>query len=241
MKVDKKHRKNFMYRLGIDGLSERVRDIVGKRIFDSEIVRIITIMAEEGFVNFKFFFIFSYSFENEYDFYAFEMLIHNLRESLAHLKRPVFLRLKFTPFVPQELTPMENFAPYYSQEMKDRIDNWFLSQKMSKRLSGNLVIINDGVMEKKNYYAQAYLHRASFEDVQPQMLNNENQFALIHAPKLLKLPKVTNLVYTHLDKSVRGKFYQKMLSKIKDSNDKEELTDYHSQLKNSLNDLQDNI
>jgi radical SAM superfamily enzyme YgiQ (UPF0313 family) len=228
MKIQKRHKKNFLYRLGIDGLSERVRDIVGKRIFDDDIIKIVSIMTEDGFVNFKFFMIFSYEFEQEQDFYQFERMIEKLKQAVTKTGKKIILRLKFTPFVPQDLTPMENYAPNYNTRMRDLIRAFFDKNKESQRRS-SVIVINDGLQDEKGYYGQAFLHRAGYEQVDIEMLQNQAKFNMI-APDLAKLPKAENLVQTHLPKKIRDTFFDKMQQKINGKNS-EELTNWHSELK----------
>ena len=210
-KIKKIHKKNFLFRIGIDGLSERIRKIINKPIKDSDIINLITKMAKNGFVMFKFFMIFSYKFENMNDFDDFYCLIQEIKYNLKDLQRPIFLRIKFTPLIPNPLTPLEKFYPYYNEEMRERIELFFLRERHKR---SNVVIINDGILEPYNYYAQAFLARCHYQDICIEKLKNRKLFNF-ESMEYAKNHKIkNNNVITYIPKSKRETFYEKLQNNI---------------------------
>lgn len=211
-KIEKQHKKNFLFRIGLDGLSPEIRDIVGKKISNEEILNVITEMAKRGFVMFKLFMIFSYEFETYYDFRKFVDFCNTLNNNLKGLSRPIFLRIKFTPLIPNVLTPVEYFTPNYSIEMRKNIDKFFLDQKYAQK--SNIVYINDGILEPFSYYSQSWLSRVDYEYFNPEMI----KIRKIHnfkAEKLAKETKPTRHIITKIDENVRINAFNKMNKKIK--------------------------
>jgi len=169
-------------------------------------------MANNGFVMFKFFFIFSYPFEEKRDFALFEEMIQRLKNKMINLKRPIFLRIKFTPFIPNLLTPLEDFTPHYDIDMREKIDMFFLRCKM--HLS-NIVVINDGMLEPFSYYTQTYLSRCCYEDIDMKLLLDKKTFNFISEDKIKTL-KPNNKILTHISLNVRNKAKEKIYKKIED-------------------------
>jgi len=211
--IEKQHKKNFLFRIGLDGLSDRIRDIVNKKITNEAIINILDELAHRGFVMFKLFMIFSYTFENYEDFQRFLAFSINLNQRMADLKRPIFLRIKFTPLIPNPLTPVEYFTPNYNIEMRKNIDKFFLDQKYAKRT--NIVYIDDGILEPFNYYAQAFLARADYEDLMPKLLKNRKLFNF-KAEELAKTQKPKRHIITAIPENKRIEAFQKMQKKIKE-------------------------
>jgi radical SAM superfamily enzyme YgiQ (UPF0313 family) len=201
--LDKKHKKNFLFRIGIDGLSERIRKIVGKTQSNENIIKLIDDMAHKGFMNFKMFFIFSYPFEKETDFHEFVNLIERLKHSVRDLERPILLRIKFTPFIPNPYTPFEDFTPHYDLKMRERIEMFFVHQKINK---SNIVISNEGILESWSYYIQTYLARANYNDVNIKLLQNRNKLNFLSTDLAKKVIPNKNIeMYVSRDKLEKAK------------------------------------
>lgn len=203
------NKKNFLFRLGIDGLSERLRKIINKQISNKTIIETIKKLIENGFVMFKFFYIFSYPWEKQEDFFEFKMLMQQLINICRSLKRPIFLRLKFTPFIPNLLTPLENFTPNYNKKMRINIENFFIEQKMNKT---NIVFINDGILEPWSYYTQTFLTRCNYEDINISLLKNRKQFNFLSEKKCKEI-KINNKIITKINKGKRDDIYNKLKRK----------------------------
>lgn len=159
-KMERKHKKNFLFRMGCDGLSNRIRKKIGKSMPNEQIIELLDRLITEGYVTFKFFFIFSYPFETQDDFVEFESLIGNLEKKAEKLNKCIMLRLKFTPFVPNPLTPMEWYTPHYSNGMRMKIQEFFIKKSGFR---SNIKIIDDGIMEEPSYYLNCYLARCGLE------------------------------------------------------------------------------
>jgi radical SAM superfamily enzyme YgiQ (UPF0313 family) len=210
-KIEKQHKKNFLFRIGLDGFSERVRDVINKKITNDEILNVICEMANRGFVMFKLFMIFSYEFETDSDFHQWLNFSKELNYRLSNLKRPIFLRVKFTPLIPNPLTPVEYFTPNYDIDRKKDIDKFFLEQKYAKKT--NIVYINDGILEPFSYYSQAFLSRVDYEDFNPKMILDKK----IHnfkSEELARTIKPRRHVTTCIDEQLRINAFGKMKQKI---------------------------
>lgn len=188
--MKKNHKKNFLFRIGLDGMSERIRKIIGKPKKNDDIVKMFSQMTADGFVMFKIFMIFSYPFEREQDFAEFNNLFSRLKNAVQHLTRPVFLRVKFTPFIPNLYTPFEDFQPNYDKNMREKIEMFFLHEKMNR---SNIVLINDGIMEPFSYYTQALVSRARFEDVSVDLLRNRKKLNFVSDNLLKKIQPLKNI------------------------------------------------
>lgn len=204
--IDLKVKKNFLFRLGIDGLTETIREKINKKITDNEIVELITSLADKGFVMFKFFMIFSYPFENVNDFVTFRNMLNRIKAHVKNYTRPIFLRLKFTPFIPVPLTPLENFTPHYSKEMRMQIENFFMDEKLNW---SNVFFQNDGILEPYSYYTQTFLSRCGYEDINIKMLQNRKAFNFIAESKVKNL-KLFNNIQTKISKEKRDEIYEKI-------------------------------
>ena len=170
--MNRKQKKNFLFRMGIDGTSERIRTIVNKKTRNEDIEKLFSEMTRQGYVMFKYFFIFSYPFETISDFNEFIYLMKQLKNIVKNNEVPVFLRLKFTPLIPNLYTPFEDFKPFYNKAMRENIELFFLREKQNR---SNIVFINDGIMEYYSYYTQAFLSRAKYEEVNIDLLLNKKK------------------------------------------------------------------
>ena len=214
-KINTKVKKNFLFRIGIDGLSERIRKIINKPNSNNKIYETITGLISKGYVMFKMFMIFSYQFETDKDWFEFVNLMERLKYFMKKKETPIFLRLKFTPFIPNPLTPLENFKPYYNIDRRKQIDMFFMNEKYQRT---NIVFINDGILEPYSYYTQSFIARASYEDVNLKMLQNKKRLNF----KSELLAKKTDLkehkIITHILKTTRKQQELKILNRIKNEN-----------------------
>lgn len=147
-------RANQLIRVGIDGMSEDIRKKVGKPISDHMIIEYFKKLLENGHVQFKMFFIFSYPFETDADFECFEKLMSRI--FMLDLKKNVSLRLKWTPFIPQPCTPMKDAKPAYSFDMYQKIELWHAKFKRPRNNPG-WYIDSDGIMSWKSHTLQCQL------------------------------------------------------------------------------------
>ncbi|HOM05461.1 MAG TPA: hypothetical protein PLU67_08220 [Candidatus Kapabacteria bacterium] len=207
-----KHKKNFLFRMGLDGLSEEIRDIILKKNTNEKLINLISDMAYKNFVMFKLFLIFSYPFEKETDWYEFESVIQKLKIKLNKIKRPIFLRIKFTPFIPNLLTPLEDFKPYYDIKMREKIELFFLKNKMQR---SKIVIINDGILEPYSYYTQSFLARCNFEDIDINLLSDRKTLNFLAEEKVKNsFPK--RKIKTYINPNILQKSKNKIYKKIED-------------------------
>jgi len=210
-KGDDKQKKNFLFRLGVDGLSERIRKIINKENSNESITSLFKSLIENDFVMFKMFNIFSYSFETERDFFEFENVIEIIKTIAKKQGKTIFLRLKFTPLIPNPLTPLQYFTPDYNIAMRKKIDTFFINQKYQR---SNVVIINDGILEPYSYYSQTFIARASFEQIKISDLMNMKRFNFLSE----KLAKETNCehnkVVTHISEDKRKKMFEIIKKRI---------------------------
>ncbi len=142
---------NMLIRVGIDGMSEEVRQRVNKPISDDSIVRYFSMMLERGHVNFKTFFIWAYPWEKAADFEGFERLMK--RVMALPLRTNVSLRIKWTPFIPQPCTPLGGEKPRFDYRMFDRINVWHALNARPRRNPG-WYIENDGMMSAATHRRQ---------------------------------------------------------------------------------------
>jgi len=154
MKRHPKLKPNVLIRVGIDGLSERVRTEVNKPITDDQIVEYFKEWTERGHVNFKTFFIFSYPGETEADFRGFEILMRRVFQ--IRLRKNCSLRIKWTPFIPQPCTPLGSSLPRYNRDIAARIRRWHALHKEPVRTPGWWVTC-DGMMSEKAHALQCRL------------------------------------------------------------------------------------
>lgn len=207
------HKKNFLFRLGVDGLSERIRNVVNKNMSDDKIVSLFDELIEEGFVRFKMFFVFSYQFEEQDDFKQFKNLILRLKGKAKKLKRPVNLRLKFTPFIPHPLTPMERFYPNYNMKMRQNLEYFFADEKMNR---SNIVIENDGIMQPVGYHTQAFFTRMHYGDINPTELDSSYSGASKYIERSINSDTRRIKVRTAMPIEKRDKAFRLILDKTKD-------------------------
>lgn len=158
---------NQLVRVGIDGLTEKTRARVNKKITDNMIVEYFHKMISQGHVQFKMFMIFGYSWETveEFDEWAFLMK----RIFSLPLNKNIWLRIKWTPFIPQPCTPLGKYTAKYDYKMVDKINTWHAINGKPRKNPG-VYVINDGLMSDKKHKIQCDLTTGD-EDVLRNYIN----------------------------------------------------------------------
>jgi radical SAM superfamily enzyme YgiQ (UPF0313 family) len=149
---------NMLVRVGVDGMSEAIRQRVNKPISDDMLCRYFRFMVDQGHCQFKMFQIFGYPWETAEDFACFEALMQRILAT--QLTKNVSLRIKWTPFIPQPKTPLANASPNYDHEMVCRIEAWHAYNRRPRSEPGWFVE-NDGIMSAKNHARQVRLTRGT--------------------------------------------------------------------------------
>lgn len=142
---------NQLVRVGIDGLTEKTRDIVGKSITNQQIIDYFSLMTSRGHTSYKIFQMFAHSWESIIDFDEWESIMD--RVVRIPTAKNCLLRVKWTPLIPQSITPLGEDVPEYSHEMVERIMLWHEKMKLPKREPGWFVKF-DGLMSKKTHSTQ---------------------------------------------------------------------------------------
>lgn len=146
---------NQLVRVGIDGLTEETRKRVHKHITDRQILDYFKFMVEQGHVNFKAFQMFGHSWERpKEDFTQWERLM-NIIFSIP-VKKSVSLRVKWTPLIPQPVTPLADDKVIYHQETVRLIKAWHERVRHPKNQPG-WHVENDGIMSAKSHARQIAL------------------------------------------------------------------------------------
>ena len=145
--------KNHLVRLGIDGLTEKTRFMVNKKIKNIDVIKFFYNRISEGYTQFKIFMIFGYEWEKPEDFKEFEEMMESVRK--IPYKKNIYIRIKWTPLIPQPCTPLRNNHAKYDYDMTERIKNWHEMVKTPKGIGA--YIVNDGLMSEKTYNIQKIL------------------------------------------------------------------------------------
>lgn len=154
IKKDLPFKKNMLIRVGIDGLSERLRFNVGKKITNKQIVQYFRHLSGKGHVSFKIFQIFGLPGETMADWEEWKLIWSHIaaipRLTNAHV------RIKFTPFIPQPGTPLGKAIGRYDQGMANRVAEWMARNAKPHRHPG-WYLKSDGVMSARSYDEQVKL------------------------------------------------------------------------------------
>jgi radical SAM superfamily enzyme YgiQ (UPF0313 family) len=146
---------NQLVRVGIDGLTQETRERVNKPITDKQILEYFIFMIGNGHVNFKLFQMIGHSWENpNADFKKWERLM-NIVFSIP-LRKSVSLRIKWTPLIPQPITPLAHDQAKYNAETAQLIMAWHKKVREPKIQPGWHVEI-DGLMSAKSHKYQIQL------------------------------------------------------------------------------------
>lgn len=113
--------RNALFRFGLEGMSERLRNMVGKPIPDDMVVeRMEQLFKVMGHPSAKWFIITGLPGESDEDWEAFGRLLLRLRYS--HPKWGI-LRISATQFVPEPYTPMQWFPAGCDPQTPERLEN----------------------------------------------------------------------------------------------------------------------
>lgn len=154
MKNDIDLKPNAVIRVGVDGLTEKTRFRVNKKITDLDIIEYFKHYIEKGHATFKMFMIVGYEWDKFEDFEEFTNLIEEIRN--IPMKKNVWLRIKWTPFIPQPCTPLRDSKPSYNYEWYCKIKEW---HSINDKPRGNrgLFISCDGIMSVESHRKQVEL------------------------------------------------------------------------------------
>lgn len=148
-----KPKPNMLIRMGIDGLSERLRFDTGKKITNSHIIKFFERMHDHA--NFKFFMIIGYPGETEADWREWadvmKVVLDTPRKANGHL------RIKWTPLMPQPGTPYEDVEIQYPREMSRRVYEWHGQHRIPLREPGFYVRQDGDVMGPRGWKKQIEL------------------------------------------------------------------------------------
>lgn len=119
-----------LIRLGVEGLSERIRTAFGKPISDDLLIERAGELTDAG-KNLHLFFIVGAPYESEEDWAAFREMYRRLTLRL----RRGYCRLKFTAFTPNAPTPLMRFTPTlaYAQRWQ-AFEHWALRNWKSRHV-----------------------------------------------------------------------------------------------------------
>jgi len=156
LKSDINFPKNMLIRVGIDGLTESTRMRVNKKIKNIDIINYFRQMTDLGHHNFKMFMIFGYEWEKLSDFNEFKMVMDTVLA--IPLKVNTHLRVKFTPLIPNPITPLSDSQAKYDKQMVRQILNWFNQHKKPYKNPG-WYVSSDGLMSEKNHQIQCLLSK----------------------------------------------------------------------------------
>lgn len=158
-KTSHKFKKNHLFRLGLDGMTEKTRFRVGKKIKDIDVIRFFMNKTEEGYVRFKLFMIWGYPWDTLADFDEFEAMMDGVFR--LRLPKNVSLRIKWTPFIPQPCTPLGRENVTYQHDLYERIMEWHEMAKTPRygKEQTGIYIQNDGIMGEARHKREVALTR----------------------------------------------------------------------------------
>ena len=114
--------KSQLVRVGVDGLTEATRLRVNKRISDDMLVKFFEKLSGHGHVQFKMFMLIGYPWEKAEDFKEWELLMRRI--SSIPVKKNCWVRIKWTPLIPQPCTPLADAKAQYDMKLVAKIHRW---------------------------------------------------------------------------------------------------------------------
>lgn len=144
----------MLIRVGIDGLSERLRTMVRKPITNAQIVEYFRAMSQH--TNFKLFMIIGYPGETLDDWREWEQTMDIALTSERRVNG--HLRIKWTPLIPQPGTPLEDADVEYPAAMARHVRDWHQRVATPWRTPG-FFVKNDGLMGPRSWSTQVELTR----------------------------------------------------------------------------------
>ena len=146
--------------LGIDGVSQRVIDIIGKQIKLEKLKNEIAPLAfRKGCKELKLNYVFNYDFETDEDYEELFRLWIDLVESRIKAESECVIRISPTPFLPEAFVPLQfravrpNITTRFI-ETYDRVKHEFFDVRGVKPL-----LITQGVQNEKNWRCSVIMHR----------------------------------------------------------------------------------
>jgi len=164
---DIKFATNQLVRVGVDGLSEGIRKRVHKNITNKMLIKYFRTLSNLGHTNFKMFMMFGYPFETLDDFREWESTMHSILS--LPTQTPNHLRIKWTPLIPQPVTPLGDVQPKYNPQIVNMIKRWHTINRAPK-MSPGWHVENDGLMGMQSHAKQVRYTRG-------------DEFLLIHKAK----------------------------------------------------------
>lgn len=149
-------KKNFLMRVGIDGLSERIRYRVKKNISNQNILDFFRKLSEIGHTNVKLFNVICYPFETSEDVEEWLWLLGEIRKITRH-GASAHVRVKYTPFIPQISTPLGGLLPAYSHKTVMAITQWHRKFNKPARTPSVYYEMDGCIMSEKTHAIQCAL------------------------------------------------------------------------------------
>lgn len=122
MRHDLQFEPNQLIKVGIDGLSERMRYQNKRRISNENIYDYFKLLTSRGHKFFKAYQLFSLPNETEDDFYEWEALMERVRA--IPVRETVKFMIAWSPLIPRPKTPFANETPHYDTKVAKLIKNW---------------------------------------------------------------------------------------------------------------------
>ena len=142
---------NQLVRVGIDGLTEETRRRVNKPLSNDDIVGFYRLMLSQGHVRFKMFQMIGHPWEKLSDFDEFENLINKITQ--LPTKKNISLRIKWTPLIPQPITPLSGAVPKYDLFMAEKVKVFHEKYALPQYRPGFFIDF-DGLMSKSSHSRQ---------------------------------------------------------------------------------------
>ena len=122
--------KNNMVRLGVEGVSERIRKAVGKPIANDKLLAALVKLHRHG-VKTHLFFVSGLPFETEDDYEDHRQLLRLLAINIDRC----IMRIKYTTFNPTPPAPLVRFIQGVADnERASMIRNWFMNNAASRHI-----------------------------------------------------------------------------------------------------------
>lgn len=145
-----------LIRVGVDGLTEATRMRVNKRITDDMLVEFFTRLSAAGHVQFKMFMMIGYPWERAGDFDQWAGLMRRI--AAIKVRTNCYVRIKWTPLIPQPCTPLADAEARYDLSLVGKIHRWHeLHRVIAKRPGWHFEC--DGLMSMQSHARQIALTR----------------------------------------------------------------------------------
>jgi radical SAM superfamily enzyme YgiQ (UPF0313 family) len=139
---------NESIRVGIDGMSERLRLSVNKNITDKMIIDFFIKMTSLGHSKFKFYQIFGYDGETAGDAESWFKLLERIKR--VPLRKNVIIEITWTPFIPQPNTKLAGCSGRYRDETAAEIKRWHFVNEKPSRCPGVFFVLTRFVSKSKH-------------------------------------------------------------------------------------------